>query len=304
MSAGWLSYYKHVRQRLTIDRSFFKGARVVARLFAHYKFGAGKQKFAPGVPRPTLAFFPEPAGPWYNIWLVIQNTRLKIINSIQNADYIFIFDDSTSSNPIEELPQHVNATLINHRITDISKSNVSRIFKDVFGYDVHVDPVLFSGDAVEKSDENGTHDGRVVTCPIAQTAVNSGACYQKLIDSSFNGKTSEDLRIACVYGEVATVFHKHKALDKRFGTDYLSTDVRAAADLFSKTELTLIAEFCNQIGLDFGALDVMRDKHDKRIYIVDVNKTCMPVLTLPYPEQYRSFKLIADVLQRKLPPLI
>ena len=39
------------------------------------------------------------------------------------------------------------------------------------------------------------------------------------------------------------------------------------------------------MNLDFGAIDVMRDKNDERIYIVDVNKTCMPVLCLSLRQQ-------------------
>ena len=304
MSAKWLSYFSDIRKRLTINRGFFKGAFVVTKLYAHYKFGAGRQNIATDKSQSTIAFFPHPAGPWYNIWLVLQNTRLKIINDHTNADYIFIFDDSTASDAAAILPDSISATLINHRIKDISKTHVGQVFKDVFGYDLEVDPVIYQGKAVEKSDANGTHDGRIITCPLPLSKIKPGYSYQKLIDSTFNGKTSEDLRIAYVYGQIAAVFHKHKALKKRFGTEYLSTDVRGAADVFSDAERKLIAKFCDQIGLDFGAVDVMRDKHDGRIYIVDVNKTCMPVLSLPMSEQYRSLAIIAKVFESQLPKFV
>ena len=50
------------------------------------------------------------------------------------------------------------------------------------------------------------------------------------------------------------------------------------------------------MNLDFGSIDVMRDKHDGRIYIVDVNKTCMPVLCLSLKTQIKSQKKIAEAL--------
>ncbi|MEP1230680.1 MAG: hypothetical protein ABJG88_08395, partial [Litorimonas sp.] len=170
----------------------------------------------------------------------------------------------------------------------------------VFDYDIAIDPLTFTGRAVEKSDENGTHDGRIITCPIPKTDVKDGYCYQRFIDSSFSGDTSEDLRIACVFGKVGAVFHKHKAFDKIFSTSYLNTTVHLAQDRFSENELTLIETFCQAMGLDFGSIDVMRDKVDGKIYIVDVNKTCMPVLSLPTKEQLRSLKMIAKVFEKGL----
>ena len=106
------------------------------------------------------------------------------------------------------------------------------------------------------------------------------------------------MRIACVFGKVAAVFHKHKAFDKIFSTSYLNTTVHAAEERFSEQELALIDTFCKKMGLDFGAIDVMRDKVDGKIYIVDVNKTCMPVLSLPADEQYRSLNMIAKCFEK------
>ena len=57
-----------------------------------------------------------------------------------------------------------------------------------------------------------------------------------------------------------------------------------------------IAHFCEAMGLDFGAVDVMRDKHDGRIYVVDVNKTCMPVLCLSQKSQRDALRRISESL--------
>lgn len=303
MTETWFSYFAHVKDRLTFNRGFIKGALVVCKLYGHFKYGAAKRRFKRGTMRPKLAFFPQPAGPWYNIWLVLQNTDVQITNNIHSADYVFIFDDSTKSDVTTRLPEGLTASLINGEITDISKTNVSRVFETVFGYGLAIDPTSYVGKAVEKSDENGTHDGQIIDCPVTPESIKAGYCYQKLVDSSFTGKTAEDLRVATVFGDVAAVFHKHKTFEKRFGTEYLSTEVREASEVFSNEEIANIGKFCAVIGLDFGAIDVMRDKNDGRIYIVDVNKTCMPVLSLPFSEQCRSLNMIAQVFEKHLSQL-
>lgn len=302
MALKWLTYFQTVKSRTHFDVHFIKDAGVVAKLYLHFKWGGGRQKFAADTPRLSLAFFPNPVGPWYNIWLILQNTSIKITKDIQSADYVFIFDDKTKSHAAEALPQSVKAVRVNDKVTDISKAHVGDVFKAVFGYDIAIDPAVYTGKAVEKSDENGVHDGRIITCPIPKSEMKPGFIYQRFIDSSFSGDTSEDLRIACVFGQIAAVFHKHKAFDKIFTTSYLNTTVHTAQACFSPEELGLITIFCDQMGLDFGAIDVMRDKADGKIYIVDVNKTCMPVLSLPPKDQYRSLKMIAKSFEKNLPP--
>ena len=281
--------------RLHVDRRFFGGAWAVVKLYLYFLARRIKRGFKHrGEKRETIAFFPHPAGPWYNIWLALQLTDLKIISGPAKADYVFIFDDSTKSDVVSSLPQEIRGKLINHNIDDIGKNYVGVVFEDIFGYSVAVNPTAFHGRGVCKSDLNGTHDGVELSLPIAEADVLPGFSYQRLIDSTFNGTTSEDLRVAYVFGKIAAVFHKHKSLEQRFGTDYLSTDIRLADDVFSVEEQTLIIRFCQKMGLDFGAVDVMRDKYDGKIYIVDVNKTCMPVLSLPMDAQLKSLEWIAE----------
>ena len=240
-----------------------------------------------------MVFHPQTAGPWYNAWMVAHQAGFKITKSLPDADYVFVFDDYTHSNVADSLTADQRSKSINLNCTDISKNNVGRIFKEVFGYSIDVDPTTYTGPAVEKSDENGTHDGRIVDCPIRPDKIKPGMAYQKLVDSCFNGKTTEDLRIAVAFGDIPVVFHKYKDPDERFGTHYLQVDLKTPEDVFSKDEIESIVLFCERIGLDYGAVDVLRDQQDERIYIVDANKTCMPVLTLSLFEQIKSKKRVA-----------
>lgn len=285
---------------IDIDKSFRHDALSVFKIYAYFKWRQVKQVFKFSKPAKTIAFYPQFPGPWYNIWQVIRLAGLKTETNVAKADYVFIFEDKTISEYDKDIFNKLNIPLLNDRVDDISKEHVADVFKDVFEYALRINPLTHEGPAIQKSNGNGKHDGILIECPIEEQDLIEGQTYQRLVDSTFNGQTSEDLRIAYALGEIALVYHKHKPLDNRFGTDYLRVDVMQADDVFSSQEISLIITFCQKMGLDFGAVDVMRDKHDKRIYIVDVNKTCMPVLCLSLKTQIESQQKIANALNRGL----
>lgn len=276
------------------DIAFFKSAIGVVRMnigviYARLKNALSAQHNG------TIAFYPDMPGPWYNARAVAHIAGLKITSDVNAADRIFIFDDKTHSQPVKGIDTSI---AINHQILDISKTHVGEVFERIFGYSISIDPLSYSGKAVQKSDANATHDGAVVECPLAADQVLEGCVYQKLIESTFNERQSEDLRIAYVRGDIPVVFHKYKNLDVRFGTDYARVDVLEAEDMFSPDEIKTLIAFCGAMGLDFGAVDVMRDKNDGRIYVVDVNKTCMPVLCLSLGEQMKALRKISNSFLR------
>jgi len=274
--------------------------RAVLKIFSYFKIVEFKNIFKDKTNQKTLAFYPQTPGPWFNIWQVARLANLRTIPDMKKASYIFAFEDSTLTKFNKKTFSTLNAQVINQDINNISKEHVADIFEPVFGYSLRIDPTTHIGPAIRKSNGNGTHDGVVIQCPIDKSEHIEGQSYQHLVDSTFNGKTSEDLRVAYALGELALVYHKHKPLDDRFGTHYLSVDVYDANEVFSESEIKLIKTFCKKMGLDFGSIDVMRDKNNGRIYIVDVNKTCMPVLCLTLKKQIECQQKIADALVRGL----
>ena len=71
------------------------------------------------------------------------------------------------------------------------------------------------------------------------------------------------------------------------------------ADLgvFSADELAMIARFNARMGLDWGGLDILRDRADGRIYIVDVNKTDLgPVIALSWSDKARCMGRLGRAL--------
>ena len=59
----------------------------------------------------------------------------------------------------------------------------------------------------------------------------------------------------------------------RFKSKTVYSKIETVNKLFSKLEIKLIKSFCRNFQLDFGELDILRDRQTKKIYIVDVNKT-------------------------------
>ena len=287
----------HPRVRVSLDRSFFRSLFSALQLYTYVVLVGVARIFKRNGDRKTIAFYPQSAPPWYNIWFATQIGDIQIISDLDEADTVFVFEDETYSRAARQLTADQRHRAFNDRIEDISKTHVARVFKNVFGYALDVDPLTYQGRAVCKSDANGTHDGKIVQCPIPSKDVEEGAVYQRLIDTATDGARTEDLRTNVVKGALPVVFHKYKTLEGRFGTSYLHTDVRHADEVYSKEEQALISAFCREIGLDFGCIDVLRDIDDGRVYIVDVNKTCMPVLSLSFTEQLKAFRLMGGALK-------
>ena len=139
-----------------------------------------------------------------------------------------------------------------------------------FGYPLALDPTTHVGEAVEKGEGNGLHDGHLVQCPTARLA---GKSYQRVIKTEGDDGWAYDLRTACVGGKPIVVFVKKKPAGARFSIQNTSVVVKLPDEVFSATELAQIECFCAEMKLDWGGLDVLREHASGRLYVVDVNKT-------------------------------
>lgn len=241
----------------------------------------------------TMAFSPDPIRPWYLAWAAATEAGVRLINEPAEADIVFHFDDSTLC-AAKEPPTKPNALLLNFRCADVSKSRVAAAFEAAFGYSLALDPRAHSGPAVEKGEENGAHDGRIVYCPVEPLP---GRVYQRLIDNRYGKDLVQDLRTPTVGGRAACVFLKRRRADQRFTNSNVEVALVTPESQFSATELAMIANFTEKLGLDWGGLDVLRDENDGRIYVVDANKTDMgPPLALPLKEKLRATRMLASAL--------
>jgi len=222
-------------------------------------------------PRARISFFPKKPKPYYAIWPVCQLADVKIVDDPAEADLHFYFEDREFLTAPRLAPS--NKPAFNVGCSDIRKSVVARRFEEVFGYSLSIDPLTHKGRAVEKSEANGKHDGRIVECPLASPA--RDLVYQRLVDNTFDGKEFVDIRTPVVGGKIPFVYLKRRVRDLRFSNENHRVDLVPADVMLSTREQAKITEFAAAMALDFGGLDVLRDREDGRIYIVDANKTDM-----------------------------
>lgn len=242
-------------------------------------------------PRARISFFPKKPRSYYAIWPVCQLADVKIVDDPAEADLHFYFEDREFLTAPRAAPS--NRPAFNIGCFDIRKSVVSRVFEETFGYAMTLDPLVHQGRAVEKSEGNGKHDGRIVECPMAQPR--SDRVYQRLIDNTFDGSEHIDIRTPIVGGRIPFVYLKRRTQELRFTNENHRVDLIDADAVLSSREQAQIVAFAEAMRLDFGGLDVLRDRADGRIYIVDANKTDMgPPSALSGHEKFRAMRGIAN----------
>ncbi|MEH6487873.1 hypothetical protein [Hyphomonas oceanitis] len=244
-----------------------------------------------GHKRPTIAFYPDKPRPWYFIWPVMHVSGAKLIDDVSTADIVFQFDDSTETdNAIPAVKE--GARLVNFGCQDVSKTTVAEVFERASGYTLKVDPTTHQGRMVEKSEMNAAHDGRVLEGPL--DAPVEGKAYQLLIDNEIEGGLVEDLRCCLVGGRPTVVFRKRRPLERRFLNENVEVLLDEPANCYTADEIAVIERFAAELGLDWGGVDVLRDRMSGRIYIVDANKTDMgPPVALKLAAKLRATRRMA-----------
>ena len=232
----------------------------------------------------TLGFFPMKPKPWYKIWNITKWMGLKYSDDFSECDALFYFEDTTIGAVKSDEFDTANKRVLNGACTDISKARVESVFEKVFGYGLGVDPTTYEGPVVQKSEENAAHDGKIIECPIDERAENTS--YQRFIENCYDGKMVEDIRVPVVGGKIPLVYLKRRPTEIRFANDNTECVLVETAEALSETEVEQVVAFAREMGLDFGGLDVLRDQHSGKIYVVDVNKTDMgPPIPLKLTEK-------------------
>jgi hypothetical protein len=265
---------------------------IIAEVLAwfHFFFAVLAAKPEPGA-RFLVAFHPDRARPWYMVWAAARLAGGRMTTDFTRADLVMHFEDaSVSRNPPPRVK--TGAAMVNFGCVDITKSQVSTVFAGAFGYGLAVDPATHTGPMVEKSEDNGAHDGRVVHGPAARLP---GKTYQRLVDNRIPGdERVEDLRTPIADGRPVIVFRKQRETARRFANANASVTMCPPETVFSAEELARLSVFAQRLGLDWGGLDVLRDREEGRLYIVDANKTDMgPPTALPLADKMHAARLLA-----------
>lgn len=102
---------------------------------------------------------------------------------------------------------------------------------------------------------------------------NRSAFYQILIDNRNEEGFFEDIRVPIIGKAIPYVYIKLKEGSARFETRAQKVLLDVVDKYISEVEKAKIYKFTASIGLDFGEIDVMRNRNDGKLYIVDVNNT-------------------------------
>ncbi len=254
--------------------------------------------------RGTILFYPRLPTEWHSFWKLAAATNHHITDD-PAADGIVAairFYDRTDWVPDEALRAVAKRLPVaNLECNDISKSHVNDVFAETFEYELGVDPLTHDGTMVVKSEENATHDGRFVEGPIGEREPEMS--YQRYV----NARPEEGadhivvLRTPIVGADIPLVYRKYRTLEHQLSNEKFRVTMHATDEVYSEEERAQILAFCAAFNLDLGEIDVLRDLHDGRIYIVDANNTPWgPPRGMPEADERRAIELQVDAFQRLL----
>ena len=162
--------------------------------------------------------------------------------------------------------------VLNIRCTDVTKTNVDKIFKAVFKYSSMADTTKF-GYCIKKSERQSAHDGQITRLPCKKE---KGFIYQKLLDSRSGMHYICDIRMPIFMGKIPLLFMKCRDTKGTFDHTFATKKkywTPALHEYLSADEIAKIIEFCTLIGLDLGEIEAIRDNSTQKLYIFDVNDT-------------------------------
>jgi hypothetical protein len=203
---------------------------------------------------------------------IAKMNKVRLTNKfVANPDVIIYFENATYGSASALRKKYPKARIINVDCQDISKERVHVVHLEALGYSMNLNPKTYIGVAVEKSDENAVHDGQEVVCPVVYPKTD--AVYQKVLDNTNEAEEYVDIRVPVIAGKIPLVYLKFKTLKNRFTNKAHRATLHKPEDLFSEEEISNIEKYAAAMKVDFCEFDVLRHNGNKKIYIIDVNKT-------------------------------
>lgn len=256
--------------RLALPKQFSSPRLILMRSIAAAKLDWLRARFGNRNPPRRILFYPHAPSPRAILYKVCHRAGYIICTDPCDAwDLAIHWDTATVRLPLD-LPEG-SRLILNRRCLDVSKLHLSRLFAQVFGYEIFVDPLHYAGDVVRKSDENGAHDGIILRCPLA--AVEPGFVYQRLVANHVSADLVEDLRTPVFRNRIPFVYRKLRPRLDRFSNWNVDVQCCAADEVFSQSEQERILALARELGMDYGEMDILRDRTDDRLYVVDANPT-------------------------------
>lgn len=243
-----------------------------------FTFKGWANYFRNGLQHHTIHTYPEFPSRNATLYKICTALSINITNRPVSRYRLAVYwEDKTLRTPdsyIQELSQQTH--VLNSDACDISKTFVEEAHQQAFGYSTRVDPATHHGPCVRKSNMNAAHDGEIVQCPVNGTE--PGVVYQKLINNRSGDMFVEDIRVPVLGSTIPHVYLKYKPLEARFANfretpDDRLPEIHPPEGVFSEEEIAQIKALAGIMHLEFGEMDVLRDRDDGKIYVVDVNNT-------------------------------
>ncbi len=205
------------------------------------------------------------------LYIILRKLNYTITNRPGKFDLVIYWEYLTFRKEFHLMDKIAeNKPVINLYSRNISKKNVDEHFKRVFGYATAVDPLVYEGKCVKKNNINAIHDGQIIHCPVKSKDENF--IYQLLIDNSTDEGCFLDYRTLIMGKEIPFVYLKFRYKNQQFKHPFKAI-LDKPENVFSKHEMAKILALANSMKLDFGEMDVLRNRKDGKIYVVDVNNT-------------------------------
>ncbi len=226
-----------------------------------------------GYPNRTVLFHPMRPHPHEVLYHLFHARGWRVTNdATRRCDLAIAWHPTAlaSEDPVL-LALSASVPVLNLGCRDVSKRRVDQAAFEAFGYDVRVDPRRHVGPCVQKSDENAVHDGTIIECPVVLEE--PGYVYQRVIDNAVDDRTVEDIRLP-VFGDIVPfAYRKYRPLGQRFRNLNSRVALAETASAIDGNELQLLLRFCRSMQIEYAELDVLRDRSDGRLYVIDVNPT-------------------------------
>lgn len=248
------------------------------------------------LPETEIFFFPRLPDIRHSIWRILDILSLTATSMQRGGSIGFFGEGNTYCLPAIDIR---NRKIINAECVDISKSHVDSCFKEVFGYSITIDPYTYKGLGVKKSELNYKHDGEIIPFPIKSKQ--EGYVYNKLISNLIDDNIILDMRVPIIGSKIPLVFLRYRSISKRFSDYDICVKVAETKKMLSDLEIEKILKFCKMMKLEFGELDVLRNKDEKGLlYIVDVSRTpASPPKKLPKFIGHHCMKIMADCFAKE-----
>lgn len=162
-----------------------------------------------------------------------------------------------------------NKHVINIGGLDVTKTKVERIMMEVMGYNAIVPPEYnMQMPIIQKNDRQANHCISIIYNDSNYVKSKDVVCLRLLSDNV--GDNYRTYRCFISGDHIVSSWENIYSDKSRFGKP-ISRDRVKTSSWLSKEERALIVKYCAVYGTEFTELDIIRDAHDNRIYIVDNN---------------------------------